>query len=232
MPPQALLLSPFLAPSLLRSQQRGRCLLPSPHNPVPGLQSARPHTHPPTYPRRPYRRAPLLPFWARTPAHGRDPTRWRHRTPPPLHPQPPTTLASEPVADTEQQTCTSGERFTGMKTAGFAGGLATVGAAAGGTDDVAAREGWPLEPGPPAPAPGGAGGGPAPASSTGSAAGASSGSDSTEDSDDSSSASSRGRFRWAPLRLLIFCPWASISSDLLPAWHEVRHESPRMGRST
>ena len=128
---------------------------------------------------------------------------------PPPHPQ---ALATRPTFSSqtpEPQTCISGERFTGTKMAGFAGGLAreaaaatgaegTAGVPAGGSGSVGTR----LSPA----LPGRAGGScgtiiPAPAS-TCSAAGASSASDSTEDSD-SSSASWRRRFRWAPLRLLI-----------------------------
>lgn len=37
----------------------------------------------------------------------------------------------------ERRTCISGERLTGMKTAGFAGGLARVEAAAGGAGGAA-----------------------------------------------------------------------------------------------
>lgn len=48
MPPQALLLSPFLAPSLLRSQQRGPCLLPSPATPCRACSR---HVHTRTRPR-------------------------------------------------------------------------------------------------------------------------------------------------------------------------------------
>lgn len=114
-----------------------------------------------------------------------------------------------------------------MKTAGFAGGLATAEAAAGGTEALVAGDGWL-----PAPCPGGAGGLPAPASSSGSTAGASAGSDSTEDADDSSSVSSWERFRPAPLRLLILCPWASILSGLLRGRPGVRQEGPSRAQST
>lgn len=113
-----------------------------------------------------------------------------------------------------------------MKTAGFDGGLtraeAAVGVAAGGAGVSAGPLGtgfWPL-------APDGAGGtcaGADPAlASDRLSVGASSGSESTEDSD-SSSASWWRRFRWAPLRLLIFSePWAATSSGFLQGRHKIR----------